>query len=574
MSQALLFVGGGLAALYGARWLRARLLLSRAKHPSLRGHARIARRVAKLLPYYAYGDGEFFAADDAPADVVARRRAAFERLGEQFRRKAPRTLAAGAALEAGLADVDFVNHYRVPFQFRERVRAAFPLGVVAKATRGRHIQDLDGNWSLDVTGAYGVNVFGYDFYKGCIDRAGDRARALGPVLGPYHDVVADNVARIRRIARKDQVSFHMSGTEAVMQAVRLARYHTGRSHIVRFCGAYHGWWDGVQAGVGNPRPPHEVYTLADMAEASLDVLRTRTDIACVLINPLQAMHPNGNAPSDSMLVTGARSVGYDKHAYVRWLRRLRDVCTDRGIVLIFDEVFLGFRLAIGGAQEYFGVDADLVTYGKTIGGGLPIGVVAGRAGLMKRFRDDKPTDFCFARGTFNSHPYVMTAMNEFLAFLDTPQARATWDDLDGRWDRRAAQLNAALEAARVPVRMANMTSVFVTRFLQPGRYHWMLQFYLRAQGLSLSWIGSARFIFSHDWTDEDFAELSRRLVAACQQMQADGWFHVPAKPTARVLVSEMIDAVVGRRPAPRPLLPLPVSPPAEVPATAPDRLVA
>jgi glutamate-1-semialdehyde 2,1-aminomutase len=571
MSQALLFVGGGLAALYGARWLRARLLLSRAKHPSLRGHARIARRVAKLLPYYAYGDGEFFAADDAPADVVARRRAAFERLGEQVRRKAPRTLAAGAALEAGLADVDFVNHYRVPFQFRERVRAAFPLGVVAKATRGRHIQDLDGNWSLDVTGAYGVNVFGYDFYKGCIDRAGDRARALGPVLGPYHDVVADNVARIRRIARKDQVSFHMSGTEAVMQAVRLARYHTGRSHIVRFCGAYHGWWDGVQAGVGNPRPPHEVYTLADMAEASLDVLRTRTDIACVLINPLQAMHPNGNAPSDSMLVTGARSVGYDKHAYVRWLRRLRDVCTDRGIVLIFDEVFLGFRLAIGGAQEYFGVDADLVTYGKTIGGGLPIGVVAGRAGLMKRFRDDKPTDFCFARGTFNSHPYVMTAMNEFLQHLDWPEVQATYRGIDEQWDSRAAELNRRLAERQLPVRVANMVSVWATVFTQPSRYAWMFQYYLRAAGITMSWVGSGRFLFSHDFTEADFAEFMERFVAAAEMMAADGWWWTSAQLTAKAInrrvLRETVAVLFGRRPATPPVredaVPAPVvAPPA------------
>ena len=83
-------------------------------------------------------------------------------------------------------------------------------------------------------------------------------------------------------------------------------------------------------------------------------------------------------------------------------------------MLIFDEVFVGFRLALGGAQEYFGVRADLVTYGKTLGGGLPIGVVCGRRELMKRYRDDRPADVCFARGTFNSHPYVMGAMHEFL----------------------------------------------------------------------------------------------------------------------------------------------------------------
>jgi len=88
-------------------------------------------------------------------------------------------------------------------------------------------------------------------------------------------------------------------------------------------------------------------------------------------------------------------------------RRLAEEAKTRGIALIFDEVFLGFRLAPGGAQEYFGVRADPVTYGKTLGGGLPIGVVCGRRQFMKRYRDDRPVDICFARGTFNSHPCVM-----------------------------------------------------------------------------------------------------------------------------------------------------------------------
>jgi glutamate-1-semialdehyde 2,1-aminomutase len=142
----------------------------------------------------------------------------------------------------------------------------------------------------------------------------------------------------------------------------------------------------------------------------------------VLVNPLQALHPNAAAPSDSALVDSSRNPHFDKSAYAEWLKALRAVCTERNIVLIFDEVFVGFRLAPGGAQEYFGVKADLVTYGKTLGGGLPIGVVCGRKDLMKRYRDDRPADICFARGTFNSHPYVMGAMNVPLPF-DTPQAR-------------------------------------------------------------------------------------------------------------------------------------------------------
>src|SRR5262249_49811465 len=159
---------------------------------------------------------------------------------------------------------------------------------------------------------------------------------------------------------------------------------TRRSHLVRFCGAYHGWWGDVQPGVGNPVPAHETYTLQEMSEDSLKVLRRRRDIACVLINPLQALHPNAAPPAASALVDSARRAHFDRARYTHGLERVRAVCSEQSIPLIFDEVFVGFRLAPGGAQEYFGVKADLVTYGKTLGGGLPIGVLCGRRELMKR----------------------------------------------------------------------------------------------------------------------------------------------------------------------------------------------
>src|SRR5256885_1184235 len=125
----------------------------------------------------------------------------------------------------------------------------------------------------------GDKYFGSDFYKECIEGSEKRAHALGPVLGPYHPVILENVQRLCQISGLDEVSFHMSGTEAVMQAVRLARYHTKRTHLVRFAGAYHGWWGDVQPGVGNPIPAHETYTLAEMSEKTLHGLRTRKDIA-------------------------------------------------------------------------------------------------------------------------------------------------------------------------------------------------------------------------------------------------------------------------------------------------------
>ncbi len=530
--------------------LKARLLLSRAKHPSLRGHAKMSQRVARHLPFYEYGEDVFFSSDGAPAEVADRRRAGFERLASTFAERSKVTLKQSAELEDGLPDVAFVNAHRVPFQYRNYAASRLKVGCLVAETSGPRVRDLDGNWAYDLGGAYGVNLFGHDFYKKSMQRGMQRALDLGMTLGSYHPIIDDNVRRLRAISGLDDVSFHMSGTEAVMQAVRLARYHTRRSHIVRFCGAYHGWWDGVQAGVGNPRPPREVYTLKEMDPITLRVLRTRDDIACVLVNPIQAMHPNGAPPADSMLVASDRTAKYDRAAYGRWLAELRDVCTERGIVLVIDDVFLGFRLAVGGTQEYFGVRADLVTYGKTLGGGLPVGVVCGRRDLMRRFREDRPADICFARGTFNSHPVVMATMNEFLRHLDDPAVKGDYRDLDSRWNERARRLNAALESRNLPIRVANMTSVWTTLYLEPSRYNWMLQYYLRAQGLAMSWIGTGRFIFSHDLEDADFDAIADRIVAAAEAMRQDGfWWQsegVTNRTIKRGVLRELAQAAAHR----------------------------
>jgi glutamate-1-semialdehyde 2,1-aminomutase len=339
----------------------------------------------------------------------------------------------------------------------------------------------------------------------------------------------------------------MSGTEAVMQAVRLARYRTRRTHLVRFCGAYHGWWGDVQPGIGNPLPARETYTLNDMSEDALRVLATRRDIACVLVNPLQALHPNGDAPSDTSLIDSGRRAEFDREAFAEWLRRLRAVCSSRGIVLIFDEIFLGFRLAPGGAQEYFGVRADMVTYGKTLGGGFPVGVLCGRKELMRRFREDRPADICFARGTFNSHPYVMTAMEEFLRRLDTAEIRVLYAGLDELWNRRAAQLNERLRKENLPVRVANLSTVWTTLYTQPSRYNWMLQYYLRAEGLALSWIGTGRFIFSLNYTQGDFEAVADRFVAAAKAMQQDGWWWADPAATNKSIRRKILREILAHR---------------------------
>jgi glutamate-1-semialdehyde 2,1-aminomutase len=547
-AQFFLAATGG-AAILGAAVSKAktRLDLSRAKHPSLTGHARFAKRIAALVPFYEYDEQQFFRSDDAPADIAERRRNGFMRLATLYRERFARTSAQTRDAATGISDLQFISAYRVPFQYSHFVRQHLTAGSFLESSSGVTVTDLDGNVFYDLTGSYGVNLFGHDFYKTCIARGADRVRDLGPVLGAYHPTVVYNVRRLREISGLDEVSFHMSGTEAVMQAVRLARYHTKRSHLVRFCGAYHGWWGDVQPGVGNPTAARDTYTLAEMSARTLHVLRHRRDIACVLVNPLQALHPNAPAPADSSLVDSARHAGFDRPAYTTWLQQLRAVCDERKIVLIFDEIFVGFRLALGGAKDYFGVQPDLTTYGKSLGGGLPVGVLCGKADLMKRYRPDHPVDICFARGTFNSHPYVMGAMTEFLLHLDSPEIQALYENLDQRWNDRTEHLNQRLRQQDLPVRIDNLGSIWTISYTRPSRYNWMLQYYLRAEGLALSWVGTGRLIFSLNYTDADFAAVADRFIAACNAMQHDGWWWTGALSENKAIKRRILWEMLTRR---------------------------
>jgi glutamate-1-semialdehyde 2,1-aminomutase len=513
---------GALATLTPA--IFRRLQLSRAKHRSLAGHSRMAKRLARLLPGYHFDDEMFFKCDNAPFEIQNLRRQAFFKIADVLKARHPLSIAASTEARQHISDMQFIAAYRVPFQFSPLVQEHLKLGSFFQSASGVHVTDLDGQSFYDLTGSYGVNVFGADFYKKTMTDGLANTISMGPTLGVYHPCVASNAQRLAKISGMDEVSFHMSGTEAVMQAVRMARYHTKRKNLVRFCGAYHGWWEDVQPGPGNPMPPRETYTLSDMSERSLEVIRTRKDIACVLVNPLQAIHPNVNAPGDTTLVDSSRKAGYDREAYTRWLKKLRQACTDNGVALIFDEVFLGFRLAPGGAQEYFGVQADLVTYGKTLGGGFPVGVVCGKKHWMTRFDLDRPANICFARGTFKEHPVVMGAMSAFLDQIETPEIQAIYQGLDEQWNARAAKFNQAMQDHNIPIHATNMSSVWTLSYTQPSRYNWMLQYYLRIQGLALSWVGTGRLIFSLNYSDTDFDEVTQRFVLAATQMKHDGWW--------------------------------------------------
>jgi len=525
-----------------------RLRLSLAKHPSLAGHSKMARRIAKIIPSYSFDEKNFFSADRAPKHIEDKRKQGFDKLARELSDRAPITIEKSSELEESISDISFTSSYRVPFQFSKFIKNNIKLGSLVCESKGTQIKDLDENWSYDLTGSYGVNLFGYEFYKDCMEKGFEQVKELGPVLGCYHPVIIENVKYLKNISGLDEISFHMSGTEAVMQAVRLARYHTGKSHLVRFCGAYHGWWDGVQPGVGNQRSNNDIYTLKEMDKYTLKVLQTRNDIACVLINPLQAMHPNLNPPSDATLIASSRKAYYDRKLYTEWLHKVREVCDERGIVFIMDEVFVGFRLAYRGAQEYFSVTADIVTYGKTLGGGLPVGVVCGKKNLMKRFKDEQPAHIFFARGTFNSHPLVMATMNEFLKKINTVEIQSSYKNIDEFWDSKVKLLNINLQEKQLPIKIINMTSVWTIIFTVPSRYNWMYQFYLRSLGLSISWIGSGRIIMSHDYSEDEYAIVMKKIITAAEHMKNDGWWwqnkYLTNKSIKRLVLRELVASFI------------------------------
>lgn len=501
---------------------------------TLRGSAlvpRLSRALSKLVRAHAYSPAALLDADGAGAALVARRRRGLDALAETLGSHGDTATAAAASLRAHFSDLRFTDASRVPFPFVAAMRARFDLTSVVTKSRGPYLQHADGRWTLDVSGSYGLNVAGFDRYKVWIERGWARVRDLGPVLGPVHPIVADNVERLSRLSGLDEVSFHMSGTEAVMAAVRLARFNTRRRLVVCFSGAYHGWWDGVQPGLGSERAIDDCLVLKDLSPASLAVIRRRRrEIAAVLVNPIQAFHPNSPPPNDAILLTSdVRRAEASSRRYGRWLGELAETCRTNDVPLVLDEVYTGFRLAPGGAQEFFGVRADLVVYGKTVAGGLPIGVVCGRARLMRRVDPDRPMRMAYVVGTFAAHPAVMGAMNEFLRWVETPAAADEYADANAACDLWAHGINREFAERALPVRVVNLGTVWTVLFKEPSRFNWLLQYYLRVQGVTLSWVGTGRCLTSFDFTPGDYAALQTKLVNAALTMKRDGWWPTAAE---------------------------------------------
>ena len=204
--------------------------------------------------------------------------------------------------------------------------------------------------------------------------------------------------------------------------------------------------------------------------------------------------------------------------YRDWLIQLAGLREAR--CCFFDEAQ---RPAGRGAQDYFG-EADVVIYGKTVAGGMPIGAVCGPSALMRRFDPARPMRVAYVVGTFSAHPLVMGAMNEFLRWATAPEARAAYLAANQRCRAWVQATNQRLAAAALPVRLMNLGTVWTILCTEQSRFNWLLQYYLRAEGVTLSWVGTGRCLSSMDMTDEDYEALGEKLVTAAVDMRRDAWW--------------------------------------------------
>ncbi|MUV23444.1 aminotransferase class III-fold pyridoxal phosphate-dependent enzyme [Burkholderia thailandensis] len=411
-------------------------------------------------------------ADTARDALSPRRQAHLDRLIGDYTRRT----AGSRALAARYRDV--MADSRASAGFRPSIKAMlYP--IVCRSAAGTTFEDVDGNRYLDISMGFGVHLFGHapDFVAHALRESLSR----GLRLGPQSDRAGKAAAAIARLSGQDRVAFVNSGTEAVMVALRLARTVTGRERVVIFRGAYHGHFDGVLADAADPDDPAAGGTpavpgvargaVADTLvfeygdEACLDTLAALLgQVAAVLVEPVQSRRPDLQPAA--------------------FLRRLRALTEQAGALLIFDELITGFRIAAGGAQAHFGVKADLVAYGKILGGGLPIGALAGRADVMAavdggawRYGDDSApvAETTLFAGTFNKNPLSIDAC---VAVLTEIERRG--DALYAQLNDRAARLHARLAQALAgtPIGIARFGSVFrfvFERNLDLFFYHLLLR---------------------------------------------------------------------------------------------------
>lgn len=428
---------------------------------------------------------------------------------------------------------------RVAVGFRASIKEMiYP--IMGERAQGAHFWDVDGNEYIDMTMGFGTLLFGHT--PPFLQDALQAQHQLGVEIGPQIKLTGEVAELVAELTGMERVTFCNSGTEAIMAAIRLARAATGRTKILYFSGSYHGHSDMTLGtatdGNADPRamtffPGISPSILADALVVeygnmeSLEIIRAHAhELAAVLVEPIQSRRPELQP--------------------VEFVRALRQLTAETGIVLIFDEMVTGFRIHPGGAQAWFGVKADLAAYGKIAGGGMPIGIIAGKASIMNyidggvwQYGDDShpSKETVFFGGTFCKHPLAMATAKASLLHIKAI-GTAAYDQLNQRTANFAETLNRYFEAEQLPIRVVYWGSLFLFRFQSNLEVFF---FHLLEKGIFM-WEWRNCFL-SMAHTDEDIAYLIQAVKATIEELRNGAFLAVA--PGGNSAPRGGIDAPIG-----------------------------
>ncbi len=390
--------------------------------------------------------------------------------------------------------------------------------LICDRVDGPYVFDIDGHKYIDLTMGFGSVLFGHNYapVRKAIEIQLAKSWSVGPV-SPLAGMLSKEISKATGVER---VAFFNSGTEAVMVALRIAKAVTRKKYFVFFKGSYHGTFDPLLTLKNDPVTHlakeivpgvtqnilNESYLLDYGSEESLEFIKKHADdIAAVLTEPVQSRNPS-----------------FQPREY---LQELRALTTKNNIALIFDEVITGFRIDVGGSQKYFNVIADIVTYGKVIGGGLPIGIVAGKSKFLDatdggywQFGDDSVplVKSTFVAGTFCHHPLAMTASLKTLEILNQSNGNLL-NDLNKTTEEFCLRLNSFFDTNGYRLSVSHFGSLL--RFNTPGKLN-LLYYQLLLNGVYI-WEGRNCFL-SLAHTPEVIAVLEEKIKLSCLQLEEQG----------------------------------------------------
>ncbi|MFT3709006.1 MAG: amino acid adenylation domain-containing protein [Archangium sp.] len=452
-------------------------------------------------------------------ELDSKQRAKLDELTRRYNAKTKKSKSYTTEHRAHLADP------RVVTGFRPLVKELI-YQIVIDRSKGSRIWDIDGNEYIDALNGFGSNFFGHspDFIVKALKDQLER----GYELGPQHPLAGTVAKGICDLTGHDRAALCNTGSEAVMGVMRIARTVTGRSLIAIMSGSYHGIFDevivrgtktfkSVPASPGIlPEAVKNVLVLDYGTPQTLEILKSRAhELAAIMIEPIQSRRPDFQ-PKE-------------------FIQALRGICDDGGCALIMDEVITGFRLAPGGAQEHFGVKADLCSYGKVIGGGQPIGVMAGKKQWMDaldgghwQFGDASvPTvGVTYFAGTFVRHPIALAAAQ---AVIDEMKAKPNLQQLtNAKTDAMAAQANAFFNEAGVPLKMKHFGSLWKLMYTDDQANGDLLFCFMRDRGVHI-WDGFPCFLTTSH-SEADVAQILKVIRESVGEMQEAGFLPGTAKP--------------------------------------------